>query len=325
MAKTSRSSNGPGVGAVSVVSGSIRTAEDPTALDVKISIWDTEVTMRADGAELGHWPAQAVTVTPIDAFTFEFIAEGDRLVFTPNDPDEFKQLPIVAGSSKGKRKRRSKGSDKKAPAAPALRWDEESQAELDLRKRRTKTEKQKEPRPSRQERKSAARKAQQERAVRVPVVDHDNAVSKAPKPVRREPAPSHEPVVKADFAVDTFEAPVERPAKERKPLREKVTKPRQAREVKSPIGNLRKPRLPKRQKPDTNGHSRIADLRHRAWISSLDYARQFDLFGLDRVPVHLEQRDDPNHQHTWDHRVAPAGGPGSFICTLCGAFKKRSG
>ena len=66
-------------------------------------------------------------------------------------------------------------------------------------------------------------------------------------------------------------------------------------------------------------------MRHGAWIRTLDLARRYDVFGLDRVPVAIEQRDDPNHTHTWNHRVAPASGPGSFICTICGAFKRGGG
>ena len=113
-------------GAVAVVAGSIRTADDPNALDVKISIWDTEVTMRADGSELGHWPAHAVTINPIDAFSFEFVAEGDRLIFTPNNPDEFRAHPMVAGT-KSKKKRRERKARAKAPEPVAeLRWDDPS-------------------------------------------------------------------------------------------------------------------------------------------------------------------------------------------------------
>lgn len=64
--------------------------------------------------------------------------------------------------------------------------------------------------------------------------------------------------------------------------------------------------------------------RHRTWIRAIDFARQYDLFGLDRVPINLSQRDDPNHSHTWNHRVAPTGGPGRYLCTICGAIRRDS-
>ena len=63
-------------------------------------------------------------------------------------------------------------------------------------------------------------------------------------------------------------------------------------------------------------------LRHRAWMGAIDFARQYDLFGLDRVQVTPEQRLDPTHSHTWNHRVAPTSGPGRYVCTICGAIRR---
>lgn len=316
-----------------MVAGSIRTADDPTALDVKISIWDTEVTMRADGAELGHWPAAAVTITPIDAFSFEFVAEGDRLVFTPKNPDEFSQHPIVAGPAKSKRKRRDKGPKKEEDAPPALRWDEESATEKELRAKRARASGHETARQSRADRKQAARKAKETaaaasaaRAGRTPVVDYDAAARKPGKPPRRvgREAPKAEPSIPAVAADDATAKPAA-VIEESKTARvaKKPQPPKAAKEPKpaKPINEPRRPRQPKAPK-ETNGHSRFAEVRHRVWIRSLDFARQYDLFGLDRVPIHLDQRDNPDHAHTWNHRVAPESGPGSFICTVCGAFKK---
>ena len=318
VARSSRSSNAPGGGAVTVVAGSIRTADDSTALDVKISIWDTEVTMRADGAELGHWPAPSVSITPIDAFTFEFVAEGDHLVFTPNNPDEFNQHPMVSGASRSKRKRRDKKADT-TPALAELRWDEETPTEVDKRSRRTKATKKEEPRESRKDRKAAVRAAKDSsaaaaamRANQAPLVDYDTP--RAPKLSRQERRNARRPEPVAEAVID---APAQ-PKPQKLPKQPKEPKQRKAPAPQEPSRKERKP------KSDTNGHSRFAELRHRRWMSSLDFARQYDIFGLDRVPVHLEQRDDPDHAHTWSHRVAPASGPSSFICTLCGAFKRRN-
>ncbi len=316
VAKSSRSRNSPSAGAVTVVAGSIRTADDPTALDVKISIWDTEVTMRADGSELGHWPASAVSVNPIDGFSFEFVAEGDRLVFTPNNPDEFKEHAIVTGSSNSKRKRRAKMADKAKTQEPVeLRWDEDSKAEMEIRSRRSKAKPAKVRSQSRKERKIAARAAK-ERAAAASAQETAWAAAEAPqakppKPSRRERKELISPEPAGSAIAEKFEA-----AAATKPKREPRREPKPRKE----------PKTRKEPKPrvESNGHSRIAELRHRAWMSSLDFAREYDIFGLDRVPVHLEQRGDPNHSHTWNHRVAPASGPGTFICTVCGSFKKRT-
>ena len=134
-AKKSRSDGTPSGDSVTVVKGSITTADDPTALDVKLSIWATEITMRADGSELGNWPAGAVVIRPVDAFNFEFIAEGDRLIFTPSNPDEFAQLPVVAGGGGASKKRRRSRSAMKQSSdqPPSLRWDETTDAEAELR------------------------------------------------------------------------------------------------------------------------------------------------------------------------------------------------
>ena len=78
-----------------VVAGSIRSPEETDALSVTLTIGDTEITMRTDGTELGGWPAEAVDVRRIDATAFEFVAEGDRMIFIPEDPSTFGSSPIV--------------------------------------------------------------------------------------------------------------------------------------------------------------------------------------------------------------------------------------
>ena len=294
--KPSPSADARGANTVTVVSGSIRTADDPSALAVKLSIWETEVTMRADGAELGHWPADAVTIRPIDSFSFEFVAEGDDLIFQPDNPDEFRLHPIVAGVSTSRR-RKKKAKARPEPPRDELRWDEDTEAEVNLRKKRaaraakakaakaSKPSKRDKPdRPTRRERKAAKRAAKDAiaaaaaaREVKVPVVEYDTAAAAQP----------------ARTAVKE-EAP-ETAGRDREPA-------------------------PKR---DQNGESGFAEMRHRVWIASLDLARRYDLFGLDRVPVNESLRGNPNHAHTWDHRVAPKTGPGSFICTICGEIRSR--
>lgn len=304
-----RSSRSNGVPAVAVVSGSIRTPDDPSALAVKLSIWETEVTMRADGKELGHWPAEAVAIKPIDAFSFEFTAEGDNLIFQPDNPDEFKEHPIVAGNGAGRRRKRKRSSKPAPEPQPTeLRWDESTEAEANLRKKSIRAAaaskaKAAEPasatpkrpgtpkpeRPSRKDRRAAARAAKESiaaaaaaRKVSVPVVEYDTASAAPP---RRAVVQETEPQVQPQKA---------QPKRRERPSRER------------------------------RADSSFADMRHRAWIASLDFARRYDLFGLDRVPVNEALRGKADHAHTWDHRVAPKSGPGSFICTICGAIRPRS-
>lgn len=291
VARSSRSRSAANASSVTVVAGSIRTPDDPTPLDIKLSIWETEITMRADGAELGHWPAESVTVNPIDAFSFEFSAEGDRLIFTPRNPDEFRELPIVAGSSKKKRKRTK--TPKVVAPTKELRWDETTEAEVKARKKA-----QPETRASLKEKRAAAKAAKKAaakaRKTPIAVVDYDAAPRRRKAHVETAPAsPAPVESAKVPEVVPDLSPAIEAPA------------------------------APERSARSDADESSFAELRHRLWMTSLDFARKYDLFGLDRVPVSEGQGSDPNHTHTWDHRVAPSSGPSSFICTACGAFKKR--
>lgn len=309
-AKDSGSDAASLAGSVTVVKGSITTPDDPTALDVKLSIWATEITMRADGAELGNWPSGSVVIRPIDAFNFEFIAEGDRLIFTPGNPDEFAQLPVVAGGGGSSKKRRRRSAKQKLPdQPPSLKWDETTAAEAQLRKkqadrgrsdRRSKQEKQakqqKQAKPSRAERRAA--KAAEAAA----------SAERTAEPITAEPPPA-EPGGVVDGA---------RPDRE---------------EWMGQFGTVETPINSEPDAPDAalaTDHSSVAveakppkeSLRHRAWIGTIDFARRYDLFGLDRVQVTAEQRQDPTHAHTWNHRVAPTSGPGKYVCTICGAIRR---
>jgi len=103
-----------------VIPGSIRNPDEADALSVKLSISDTEITMRADGTELGNWPSTDVSIRRIDSTSFEFIAEGDRLIFLPDDPATFGHSPLIGGraASTGSRKGRK---PKEKPSKPSRR------------------------------------------------------------------------------------------------------------------------------------------------------------------------------------------------------------
>ncbi len=136
-------------GPVVVILGSIRSPDDTDALSVELSIRDDKITLRADRTELGSWPSTAVTIRPIDSTSFEFTAEGDRLIFMPDDPDAFGDSPLVA------RDRDSTDEKRRFRRRSAVR----------------ERSKEKPSKPSRQERKAAARAARAEaaRAEGVPV------------------------------------------------------------------------------------------------------------------------------------------------------------
>jgi hypothetical protein len=60
----------------------------------------------------------------------------------------------------------------------------------------------------------------------------------------------------------------------------------------------------------------------RAWLFTLDRARDKNLFGLDRVQVTDEMRADEDHEHTWDRRIA--NGLAKHICTACGKVRLKA-
>jgi hypothetical protein len=190
---------------------------------VQLSISDTEITMHADETELGSWPATAVTIRPIDESRFEFTAEGDQLILTPDDAAALRELPLVAAHIVTTDDRKSRKSKKRA-----------EKKEASSRK------------------KQAAHKT-----------------SKTTKPPKEKPP---------------------------KPSR-------------------------RARKGETKGPKQKRD---GMWIRSLDVARKYDLLGLDRVQIDEELRGH-EHQHTWDHRVAAASGPGNHICTICGKIRARTG
>ena len=64
--------------------------------------------------------------------------------------------------------------------------------------------------------------------------------------------------------------------------------------------------------------------REGRWVRTLDRARPYSVFGLDRVPVDVALRG-VDHTHTWDHRAAAPSGPSKHICTVCGKIRLRTG
>jgi hypothetical protein len=98
----------------------MRSPDEVDALVVELSIDGSEIALAADGSELGRWDSTAVEIRQIDATSFEFIAEGDRLIFLPDDPAAFGIIPIAAepDSSPGRRRgRKTKRSDERSESS----------------------------------------------------------------------------------------------------------------------------------------------------------------------------------------------------------------
>lgn len=107
-----------------VVPGAIRSPDEADVLVVVLSITDSTLTLQADGSELGRWDSADVEIRPIDTTSFEFVAEGDRLIFLPDDPAAFAIVPIAGGSSteqsrRARRRSKKKSDDGAAPTRPS--------------------------------------------------------------------------------------------------------------------------------------------------------------------------------------------------------------
>jgi hypothetical protein len=104
-------------------SGTIRSADESEGLAVVISVSDGGVVMQSADAELGRWSLSEVQIRGRDKTTFDFIAEGDQLIFTPEDSETFAAGPLVVreeaasgGRKRGRTKKRQKADAKASPA-----------------------------------------------------------------------------------------------------------------------------------------------------------------------------------------------------------------
>lgn len=82
-----------------VVTGAIEVPSQPEPLAVTLTVDAFSVALRTKDTELGSWLIAEVTVTPITSRRFAFEAEGDRLVFTPDDPATLSSHTIVTRGS----------------------------------------------------------------------------------------------------------------------------------------------------------------------------------------------------------------------------------
>jgi hypothetical protein len=284
MARASRFEDGLVGGSVLVVSGAIRSPDEADALSVELSIADAEITMRVDGTELGSWPATAVHIRRIDSTRFEFIAEGDRLIFTPDDSATFGENPIVGehvagtGNRAGRKSKKKKKSD---DAEPRLAWYQDFPGE---------------------ERRRAAQDSPDEKPSKAPRRHRKTTVESAGAAAARlevEPVPP-------STVTESIDATLEADMASSDGLRQRNSRreaPATGLEIDDALS----------QEPTEKGNG--------VWIRALDVARKYDVFGLDRVPIDEGLRGQ-EHQHTWDHRVVSSSGLGKHICTICGAIRR---
>jgi hypothetical protein len=102
------------------VTGSLRDAPDATPLKVKLTLFDDEVSLRTNEMELGSWPRSEVTITPTDGTSYAFVAEGDRLDFTPDKPTSFAESPFLARDpTPTKRRGRQSGTSRRPRSTEA--------------------------------------------------------------------------------------------------------------------------------------------------------------------------------------------------------------
>ena len=234
------------LGLPTLLTGSIRNPQEDEALAVTMSINATGFALHADDVALGSWGTDEVEIVPLGDRAFEFVAEGDRLIFVPDDLDAFMRRVFP---DQGGRRRRKKPSQAARPPSPAPRAEDAPAAESE-------------------------------------------ASSRIQEPA---PVPSPPP------------AKPSKPKRRRKVQVSAVTVRRKAKPAKTYD-------LPNDPPSDEPGDGR--------WIRTLDTARRYGLFSLDRVPVDETLRGS-EHRHTFDHRAAATSGPGNHICTICGKVRIR--
>ena len=300
-----------------VMSGAVRSPDESNALSVAVTIDDFEVTMSAGRAEIGKWLTSTVTIRRIDDASFEFIAEGDRLIFVPEDPDTFGAHPAVGEPEDDKRRRRREKQTDKAAKKSAK---QAGKAAKKTKKSAKKTE-------AHDEKPRSRRALSKERR-------HDRGMDAETEPQEVEPS-----VPTLQNRTAAIEAMIGGDATNREPAPEEteavVTRGQSQGATEPTTEDGRRVRWRRRHameesEPDEEpGHDGDVDDAskepeddlNRLWIRALDAARRYDLFNLDRVPIDESLRGH-EHEHTWNHRVALSSGAGAHICTICGKIRR---
>jgi hypothetical protein len=292
---------------VATFAGLLLLQEDAEGLTVALRVTESRVTLRSGRSELGAWPASGVSITSTGGGRFEFLAEGDLLIFVPDDLSSFESNPLISAL---------------APLPPPKRWrirsqkaaspSEDSPAPMfaaDEPKRRAKTRRNK---PEAATREAATPSHPEEESKRKVGLRRSRPDAEAAQDASAGPQEETKPkrkvrIRRTDSKPATGQAP-EHAIPAQAPKAERPGAP--------PAADI-----PPDLRPASAG--RILSRRRQAWLATIDQAREFDLFGLDRVPVTKKMRQGRTHKHTWDHRVS-AGFASRHICTICGKVRISS-
>ena len=288
------------MGRPAVFSGALRDPNESGSLNVTLSMWDDQVVLHNDNVELGDWPRDVVRIFPLDSTAFEFVAEGDRMLFVPDDRNAFTAaLKPPPPPDTSRRLSRSKQISAKAtPKASRTRRKGAKAAS------RPKTKKVKRAAPSSSRQKT--------KPVVEPEMDRVSVSTTASSKtlVPEHPSkPSRVAKVRLPGRRPRSVGATDAPGEDHKPAKSRSSKIASARPTST------KTKAPKR--------SRVKS-RSSQWVRTIDLVRTYSVFGLDRVPVDMALRGS-EHQHTWDHRAAAASGPSKHICTICGRIRIRRG
>ena len=327
-----------------VYAGALRDPNESGALTVTLSVWSDQIVMHNDDVELGEWSRGSVRIIPLDSSSYEFVAEGDRLIFIPDDRAEFDAVAtpsVPSGSPQAADQRKMSksrsGSAKKTSRSTVARVTSAIPSSATTKR----IKKAKQPKKTKaaaaatasEPSQSTTKKPKRIRTRAARASDTSAAHTDTPsRPWRRaktkptaqqdpKPATSAEPrqpvvpdVTPSGGAVATtirrntaVEAEVDGPKKQRRSLKARRAK------VSSPSGG--RTEAPAQGEATTTGW-----VKPKRWIRLIDSVRVYSVFGLDRVPVDTSLRGS-EHQHTWDHRAAASSGPSKHICTICGRLK----
>lgn len=263
--------------------GSVRSPGEREALKVTLTIAGTDVALRSGDLELGTWQTSDVEISAVDATRFTFVAEGDRLIFTADDPMDFASHPLVrpypgsreADDRQPKRKRKRKRKRRQKPSETTAEPSEEL------------------------------------------------VVSQSDEATAIEPAPSHDDLGRtADVSLEGLSTePDEVPTPPVVAIPTEI-EDQEGPDATALGGIDDDPSDDTAPHEDAIDKDMDQGTRPGPWIRTLDMARRNGLFGLDRVQVAEGLRGE-EHQHTFDHGAAAGYGPSKHICTICGKVRLR--
>jgi hypothetical protein len=344
-----------------VFAGALRDPTESGSLSVTISVWPDQIVLHNDNVELGEWPRHRVRIIPLDSTTFEFVAEGDRMLFIPDDRIAFAAVAteVVRAPEPSKQKRRGKGRKATAEADGATTPD--AAAPAGTSKRRASAKASKSAKAAKKAAKKAARKPTQKPnrthgATKPRRTKRDAARSSTPGDAPTSGAEAGSPPATGAAAVAPAAA-ASTAGKRRMRIRtwkrsatdtdaasasdedrSGVRPPGQISENADPSPAKRSRLRPRRSQkapaeaptPGTAQPARApAYAGGESGPTKMKTKRWIGV--IDLVRTHSISGLDrvpvdvslrgSQHQHTWDHRAAASSGPSKHICTICGKLR----